>query len=204
MYDPLTRFGFREPERGTPPELAPALRPGFDKVWLTVAQTVAQRGTCPRLRVGAVIVDSENKILSTGYNGAPVGLPHCLEVGCLTDEKECGSCYGTGIAYTSNTTWENCATCGGTRKVGNPRCQRTAHAEGNALLQADPLRVRGGAIYVTHFPCTYCAMLIIQSGLSRLVFVEPYISQPSHTNTVWEILSKAGVLVEHAIGPSYG
>lgn len=71
-------------------------RPTFDAVWLAVANTVAQRGTCPRRRVGAVLVDRDNQIISTGYNGAPRGLPHCREAGCLLDEQ--GRCKRTAHA----------------------------------------------------------------------------------------------------------
>lgn len=79
-----------------PPSATRGQRPTFDDTWLAVAEHVAKRGTCPRRTVGAVIVDSDNQILATGYNGAPRGLAHCLEVGCLIDDT--GRCKRTAHA----------------------------------------------------------------------------------------------------------
>ena len=64
-------------------------RPSFDQVWLEVAKTIAQRGPCPRLQVGAVLVDKHNRIVSTGYNGAPSGVPHCTDESCLMEHNHC-------------------------------------------------------------------------------------------------------------------
>lgn len=69
-------------------------RPTFDAVWMEVARTVARRSTCPRLQVGAVLVDDDNQIISTGYNGAAKGMSHCDDVGCDI-EKETGRCKRT-------------------------------------------------------------------------------------------------------------
>ncbi|MFO8060602.1 MAG: cytidine/deoxycytidylate deaminase family protein [Bacillota bacterium] len=63
-------------------------RPSWDEYFLNIAQTVSTRSTCPRRTVGAVIV-RDRQILSTGYNGAPRGLPHCTEVGCLMRDGHC-------------------------------------------------------------------------------------------------------------------
>lgn len=57
---------------------------------MAVAMVIAMRSTCPRLRVGAVVVSPDQKIVATGYNGAPSGMPHCDEVGCLVGPT--GSC----------------------------------------------------------------------------------------------------------------
>ena len=64
-------------------------RPDWDTYFLDIAEAVARRATCPRARVGAVIVSREHRILSTGYNGAPPGSPHCEEVGCLLVDEHC-------------------------------------------------------------------------------------------------------------------
>ena len=63
-------------------------RPNWDKYFMNIANEVAKRSTCERAQVGAVIV-KEKRILTTGYNGSPRGLPHCSEVGCLMDNVHC-------------------------------------------------------------------------------------------------------------------
>lgn len=63
-------------------------RPTWDEYFLEIAKTVANRATCPRASVGAVIV-KDHHILATGYNGAPSGEPHCIDVGCLMENGHC-------------------------------------------------------------------------------------------------------------------
>ena len=65
------------------------MRHSFETVWHAVALAVAQRVTCPRLQVGAVVVGPDNQIISTGYNGAPRGEPHCIDVGCEIEANHC-------------------------------------------------------------------------------------------------------------------
>src|SRR5262252_8781413 len=60
-------------------------RPSWDQYFMTITRQVAERSTCLRAKVGAVIV-RDRSILATGYNGAPAGMPHCTEVGCLIYE----------------------------------------------------------------------------------------------------------------------
>lgn len=64
------------------------LRPDWDTYFINIAREVAQRSTCPRAKVGAVIVKN-NHIISTGYNGAPAGEPHCLDEGCIVEHGHC-------------------------------------------------------------------------------------------------------------------
>jgi dCMP deaminase len=64
------------------------VRPGWDDYFMEIARTVATRATCPRASVGAVIV-REHRILTTGYNGAPRGVPHCSDVGCTMAGEHC-------------------------------------------------------------------------------------------------------------------
>lgn len=63
-------------------------RPDWDLYFIRIAKEVASRSTCPRAAVGAVIVQ-DNRILATGYNGAPTGAPHCTEVGCQVVDGHC-------------------------------------------------------------------------------------------------------------------
>lgn len=63
-------------------------RPTWDEYFMSITELVAERATCPRLRVGAIIV-KDKRILTTGYNGAPAGLPHCDDVGCLIIKDHC-------------------------------------------------------------------------------------------------------------------
>ncbi|WP_347246170.1 cytidine/deoxycytidylate deaminase family protein [Thermogutta sp.] len=68
-------------------------RPSWEATWLEVARVVAKRSTCRRRNVGAVIVDDLNRVVAVGYNGAPRGMAHCIDVGCLLDQN--GSCIRT-------------------------------------------------------------------------------------------------------------
>ena len=126
-------------------------RPSWDEYFITITRQVAERSTCLRAKVGAVIVRDRN-ILATGYNGSPAGLPHCLEVGCLIYKSQTPS----GEAE------ENCF--------------RTIHAEINAIAQAakNGAAIRGGSIYVTHTPCIHCFKVLINTGITRICFDREY------------------------------
>ena len=107
-------------------------RLSWDQYFMTITQQVAERSTCMRAKVGAVIVRDKN-ILATGYNGAPAGMPHCTDVGCLIYESK-----------TPNGETEQ-------------NCFRTIHAEMNAIAQAakNGSSIKDGAIYITHTPCIH-------------------------------------------------
>lgn len=64
------------------------MRPGWDEYFMQIAHTVATRATCPRACVGAVL-SREHRILTTGYNGAPRGVAHCSDVGCVVVDNHC-------------------------------------------------------------------------------------------------------------------
>src|SRR5262249_57480156 len=112
----------------------------WDQYFLTITRQVAERSTCNRAKVGAVIVRDKN-ILATGYNGSPAGLPHCTEVGCLLYQS---------------TTPE-----GGT--VENCFC--TIHAEINAIAPAakNGAAIRDASIYLTHTPCLHFFKTLINT-----------------------------------------
>ena len=121
-------------------------RPTWDEYFLEVMKSVAARATCDRGRNGSVIV-KEKRILSTGYVGAPSGLPHCDEIGHLLKKV--------------------------THEDGREsmHCLRTAHAELNAITQAAKfgVSIEGSTIYSKMEPCSACAMAIINSGIKRVV-----------------------------------
>lgn len=127
-------------------------RPSWDTYFLRIAQLVATRATCLRRSVGAVIV-RDKRILATGYNGAPNGVPHCFELP--------GGCLREAMHIPSGQRQELC---------------RGLHAEQNAILQASAFGVslKGSEIYVTHQPCVTCAKMLINAGITRVVFIGSY------------------------------
>jgi dCMP deaminase len=126
-------------------------RPSWDQYFMTITQQVAERSTCNRAKVGAVIVRDKN-ILATGYNGAPAGMPHCLDVGCLIYESK-----------TPN--GEN-----------EQNCFRTIHAEINAIAQAakNGASIKDAAIYITHTPCIHCLKVLVNTGIKDIFYLKPY------------------------------
>ena len=117
---------------------------------MDITHLVSKRSTCLRRQVGAVLV-KDKKILATGYNGAPSRLDHCLEVGCLREEK--------GIP--SGERHELC---------------RGLHAEQNAIVQAayHGVGIQGSTLYCTNHPCTICSKMIINAGITQIVYEEGY------------------------------
>lgn len=140
-------------------------RPSWDEYFMQMAELTAQRSTCLRRNVGAVIVKDKH-IIATGYNGAPRGLSHC---------GERGGCLRQQLNVPSGQRHELC---------------RALHAEQNAIIQAATLgqSIEGGAIYITHQPCVICAKMIINAGLSRIVVREGY-----PDDLAKEILDEAGL-----------
>ncbi len=120
-------------------------RPAWDDYFLDIVGIVANRATCIRRRVGAALV-RDRRILSTGYNGAPSGLRHCLEIGCLREQMN----------IPSGERHELC---------------RGLHAEQNAIIQAalHGVGVKGATLYCTNHPCIICAKMIINAGIVRIV-----------------------------------
>ncbi|MGQ9682851.1 MAG: deoxycytidylate deaminase [Anaerolineae bacterium] len=142
-------------------------RPSWDDYFMDIAQHVATRSTCLRRQVGAVIV-KDKRILATGYNGAPRGLPHCDVTGCIRD------------------------------KLGIPSGQRldicrALHAEQNALLQAalHGVSVAGSTIYINVQPCFTCAKMIINAGIARVVCAQTYPDELARS-----FLAEAGLELE--------
>ena len=132
---------------------------------MTITRQVADRSTCLRAKVGAVIV-RDRSILATGYNGSPAGLPHCTEAGCLIYESR-----------TPDGELEQ-------------NCYRTIHAEINAITQAarNGSAIRDADIYVTHTPCIHCLKVLINTGIRTVHYDRPY-----KLATVGELLKHARI-----------
>jgi dCMP deaminase len=125
-------------------------RPSWDTYFMDIAHFVASRSTCLRRHVGAIIV-KDKRILTTGYNGAPSGLGHCLEIGCLREK----------LNIPSGERHELC---------------RALHAEQNAIIQAavHGVAIRGASLYATNQPCIICSKMIINAGIVRVVYDSGY------------------------------
>ncbi len=126
------------------------VRPSWDEYFIELAYFVARRSTCLRRQVGAVIVKDKH-ILATGYNGAPKGIAHCLDTGCLRDK----------LGIPSGTRHEICM---------------ASHAEQNAIIQAayHGIAIKDAVIYCTTHPCSICAKMIINAGIKKIYYVEGY------------------------------
>lgn len=125
-------------------------RPSWDEYFLNITIEVARRSTCLRRGVGAILV-RDKRILTTGYNGAPRGLAHCEETGCLREQH--------GVP--SGERHELC---------------RGLHAEMNAMLQAaiHGVEIGGATLYCTDHPCVLCAKMLINCGIKRIVTCGDY------------------------------
>jgi dCMP deaminase len=143
------------------------VRPQWDKYFLRLANLVAERSTCLRRKVGALLV-RENRILATGYNGAPHNVRHCLEVGCLRES----------LGVEPGAFHELC---------------RGLHAEQNAIIQAvrEGVSTKGATLYCTTSPCSICTKLLINAGIERIVVASDY---PDSLGR--EMMNEVGLKVE--------
>ena len=117
---------------------------------MEITRLVAKRATCLRRQVGAVLV-MDKRLLATGYNGAPSGLAHCLEVGCLREKNN----------IPSGERHELC---------------RGIHAEQNAIIQAafHGVRIQGATLYCTNLPCVICTKMLINAGIKEIIYDSGY------------------------------
>jgi dCMP deaminase len=125
-------------------------RISWDEYFMQIAHLVSRRSTCIRRNVGAVIV-KDKRMLATGYNGAPRGLKHCLETGCVRDK----------LKIPSGQRHELC---------------RGLHGEQNAIIQASlyGISVKASAIYITNQPCIICAKMLINAGVNEIIIADGY------------------------------
>jgi dCMP deaminase len=125
-------------------------RPSWDEYFMDIVELVGKRSTCLRRKVGAILV-KDKRILTTGYNGAPMGIRHCAETGCLRDE----------LRIPSGERHELC---------------RGLHAEQNAIIQAayHGITINGASLYCTNLPCIICSKMIINAGIREIVYRHGY------------------------------
>jgi dCMP deaminase len=141
-------------------------RPSWETYFMDITALVARRSTCLRRAVGAVIV-RDKRILSTGYNGAPTGIRHCRETGCLREQ----------LQVPSGSRHELC---------------RGIHAEQNAIIQAayHGVSVKGAQLFCTNQPCSICTKMIINAGIARIIYRDGYADELAR-----QMLAEAGVEV---------
>ncbi len=126
-------------------------RPTFDEIFMEISYTWAKRATCLRRGVGAVIA-KDGQQLTAGYNGAPRTVPHCAEVGGCLREK---------LGIPSGKCHEIC---------------RGTHAEQNAITQAAKfgINIEGSTLYCNTFPCVICTKMILNAGITKVVYDSDY------------------------------
>ena len=137
----------------------------WDEYFMGVALLAAERSKDPSTQVGACIVDKDNRILSTGYNG----FPH----GCSDDEFP----------------WNR------DESLGETKYQFVVHAELNAILNASGKSLAGSRVYVGLFPCNECAKAIIQAGVREVIYLSDKYHNTQSTTASRRMLTAAGVVL---------
>lgn len=135
-------------------------RPSRDDTSMALARVMSYRSTCTRKQVG-VVMSLDGRVLATGYNGAPAGMPHC--------DHTC-TCHNTPEAV------ELGVHCTGCPADANTGCEVTVHAEANAIAFAAKHGVALGGcdLFTTLSPCLACAKLIVNAGVKRVFCEEMY------------------------------
>lgn len=118
-------------------------RPSWDDYFMAIARLIATRSTCDRLSAGTVLV-KDKRIISTGYNGSPPGLPHCDDAGHLLEEGHC-----VRTIHGEHNAILQAATQGGTT-------------------------TRGSTMYTKYVPCIHCCKYVVAAGVTRVVYVKIY------------------------------
>lgn len=130
-------------------------RPSWKTYFMEIASLVAKRSTCIRRSVGAILV-KDKRILATGYNGAPSGIRHCIDAGCLREQ----------LHVASGQRHELC---------------RGIHAEQNAIIQAayHGASIKGATLFCTNLPCSICTKMIINAGIEKIYYQSGYADEMS-------------------------
>lgn len=156
-----------------------------DQMFIGICQVVAQRSTCLRSQVGAIIV-KDGRVVSMGYNGPVSGAPACED---LPNVLQC----------LTPTSWERWKKKHPLMCMG-PGCTRSCHAETNAISFAarSGVAVEGCTLYCTMSPCINCAKVIVNSGIKEVKYLEKY----RDTSGV-DLLLRSGIAVRHLEGPGW-
>lgn len=141
-------------------------RPSWQEYFFNITKLVAERSTCTRRKVGAILV-RDKRVISTGYNGVPAGITHCDAVGCLREKMQ----------VPSGERHELC---------------RGLHAEQNAIIQASThgVSIQGCTLYCTNMPCSICSKMLINAGIIKIYYGEGYTDLLAD-----EMLTEAGIEV---------
>lgn len=142
-------------------------RPDWNEYFMRMAELAAERSTCTRRKVGAVLV-KDKRVLATGYNGAPKKIPHCEETGCLRKQ----------LNIPSGQRHEIC---------------RGIHAEQNLIAQSavHGVKTEGATVYCTNQPCIICAKLLINAGIKKIYYKKPY-----NDEFPMQILKQSNVIIK--------
>lgn len=147
-------------------------RPSWDETWLSIAHTIGLRSRCSRAQIGAVVVSSDQRVCSTGYNGPAADWPYP------------GQCV------------EWCPRARGESPLDNLYDSCPAiHAEANALMYVDRSRTNNGTIYINSPPCMQCAKLISNSGIVRVVFPGGTVEEHRKLDDVLTYLQICGISI---------
>jgi len=143
-------------------------RPSWDQYFMDITHLVATRSSCLRRQVGALLVKDRN-ILATGYNGVPSGITHCEATGCLRER----------LKVPSGERHELC---------------RGLHAEQNAIIQAAKhgTNIDGATLYCTTMPCIICTKMIINAGITKVIYGEGYADELAR-----EMIIEAAIEIVH-------
>jgi dCMP deaminase len=132
-------------------------RPDWTDYFMDITRLVARRSTCIRRQVGAIVV-KDKRILATGYNGVPTGLPHCEDVGCIREQNK----------IPSGQRHELC---------------RGLHAEQNTIIQAafHGISINGATLFCTTLPCSICLKMLINAGIREIFYEQGYPDELAHS-----------------------
>lgn len=146
------------------------MRPDWNAYFMNIARAVSLRMTCDRAQIGAIIVSPDNRILSTGYGGAPSGWPSCDDVGHEMMEMN-----------------------------GRESCVRTVHAEENAIISAarHGVGLDAGILYTTATTCYDCARMVAQAGIKKIYYGSQYDSARSGGRDIVALMRARGIEMIH-------
>ena len=124
--------------------------PSWDSYFMKMATLASKRSTCLRRNVGAILV-KDKRVLATGYNGAPSGITHCIDRGCLREKLNIPSGERHELCY-------------------------ALHAEQNCIIQAAcyGIPIQGSTLYCTLFPCLICSKMLINIKIEKIFYLEGY------------------------------